>query len=234
MRVSDVMSDLTAAKVEWDQYLANPRFVRKNSVITWHGYEKLWLGNSIRSEEFLELVDKGQYSLQIVEDGSILQLMYEFDESGENVLKASLAFYGAPENIEPEESEPQMVEDELADVPGEGPATPAGFCSGMTTNRWLRIDFDSSGNTSVIHGGCHMHVGGLPSSRFLVRGLPGPAQFIEWVFSLFYPDTYRQHRLDGDGQFSDIAKLVNANRHFVVFGDHDSYKYMTHVVIPIL
>ena len=232
MKVNDVLSDLTSAKIDWDAYLANARYIRRNNSITWRDYERIWLGQTISAQEFVNLVDRGQYSFQVVDDGSVLQLLYEFDATGERLLTSCLGFYGAPVSIEPEEPEPAMLEEASGEIEEEQ-ATTADFDGELATNRWLRIDFARGPNNSVVHGECHMHVGGLPGTRFLMKGVPGPAQFIEWIMALFYPEMYQKHRLGENGEFSNLAKLINANRQSVGFDEHDFYRYMTHLVIPV-
>lgn len=232
MKVTDVISDLTAACIEWGKFIANSQYIRTKNIVSWAGFSKIWLSENLTPQEFLNLVENGQFSFQLLEDGSICQLLYEFDAAGEKLVRASLAFYGKPPIFNEEEPNPEKFDEndtefnaDLADVETE-------FCDLNSISRWLRIDYDCDEKNSAVHGDCHMHVGGLPGARILVRGVPGPAQFIEWVMALFYPDIYRNHRLAADGDFVNIAKLKNANRRAIAFDDHDFYRYLTHILVP--
>lgn len=233
MKVTEVIGDLTAAFIEWNKFFANSRYIRTKTSVAWEGYRKIWLSDNLTPREFLELVENNQFSFQVLEDGSIFQLLYEFDASGEKLTRASLAYYGKPPIFNEEEPTPESFDQNDTELSEEGMAeAEKEFCDLNSISRWLRIDYDCNENNSAVHGDCHMHVGGLPGARLLVRGVPGPAQFIEWVMALFYPETYRNHRLTTDGNFVDIAKLENANRKTVVFSDHEFYKYLTHISVP--
>jgi hypothetical protein len=233
VRASDVVSDLTAAKIDWQDYLVNARFVRRDNVISWYNYEKVWLGDHVSAGDFLSLVDNGQFSFQFAEDGSILQLMYEFDPTAEFLSRACLSFYGAPENIGPGEPEVVQLEEGKVDSFEEELEEPGRPFVDSWNSHWLRIDYDNEERTTLVHGVCHMHIGDWPRSRVLVRGVPGPAQFIEWIMALFYPDSYRKHRLDEKGKFANILQMQNVNRRTLFFEDHDFFKYMTHLFIPM-
>ena len=233
MRVNDIIGGLSAIQNDWPQILANPRFIRRNNIISWDKYEKMWLGEFVTAEDFRRLVDKGQFSFQILEDGSVVQLFYEFDNTGNKLLRACLAYYGTPEEFGEKNPEPQAIgETSLEEDTNENEERDSDFNNIAVVSKWIRLDYDSDSKDSVVHGRCHLHIGGMPNSRLLVKGVPGPAQFIEWSMAIFYPELYNGHRLaDGHG-FLDISHMQEINTLTVEFSDHDIYTHMTHIQIP--
>ncbi len=67
--------------------------------------------------------------------------------------------------------------------------------------RWVRFDYVATGRGRLLHTDSHLHVSGLPRTRFAVAGVPTPKQFIEFVVSHFYPAFYTLARRDGDQTF---------------------------------
>jgi hypothetical protein len=248
VRITDVVGDLVAARNEWHRLVANPRFIRRNLEVTWKDYVPMRLGNVVSRQDFAMLVEDGQYSLQLAEDGSLLQFFYEFHSDG-HLVAANIAFYGAPAE-ERNEFADLDVDDQSRndgdaasalttagagdDGDDEGDLTAAGADGrGIFPGcRWLRIDYDPIARASVIHGLCHMHVSGLPDARFLVRGVPGPAQFIEWIMAIFYPQAYAGHRLDDQGAFTEQARIRRANQVYAAFEHNDHFRFMTHLCVP--
>lgn len=244
MTVSDVYSSITAAKIDWIEYLANPRYIRKDYVICWEKYEKIWISDTNTAADFISLVDNGQYSLQISEDGGIIQLYYKFDALTKKLESANLAYFGPPqvaadiydsEDIEihkellvPEEIDQIIDADDGEELSERLEREP--FTAELVP--WLRIDYDPSAKTGILHGECHMHINGLPGVRILVYGVPSPVQFIEWIMSLFYPNIYKKHRLHEDGRLVKIDLLKKINTSSISFTKSDAYIHMPHIVIP--
>lgn len=100
---------------------------------------------------------------------------------------------------------------------------------------WMRIDYAPQEATDVIHQECHMHLSGLPQTRFVVNGLPNPKQFLELVMASFYPSLYKAHRLDPKQKYrvlSNLAPFNSINRICVQRIDRDIYDHIAHFTIP--
>lgn len=101
MKISDVLSSLIAAYCDWDQILINPRYMRQGNIITWEDYQPRTFSNPLYLSDLIDIIDEGQYSFQINEDGSIIRLYYSFDARG-TLATANLTYISAkedPENI---------------------------------------------------------------------------------------------------------------------------------------
>ena len=138
--------------------------------------------------DFVEqLAEQRQYSLQILTDGSLIQLFYEFAADGKTLRAASLGFFYSGKLTEvSEELEPPL--DEIDEVL---PDSPADYFAGS----WLRVDYDPAAARDCLHYDCHLHSSLSDDMRVAVNRVPTPKQFIELVLAWFYPETYRSNRL---------------------------------------
>jgi hypothetical protein len=224
MRISDVHSLLVSTYHDWGGFLANPRFARIGDAISWAGRTGTFLPDLVRSTDILTLVEHKQYTFQTLDNGSILQFYYEFDRSGNEVRAASLAYYGSPNSLSEEEGFPQ---DQNEDFSAEtSHVHPHIFMS------WLRIDFNPQTAHGVLHHDCHLHVGGFPNSRLMVRRLPSPKQFVEFVVAACHPEQYRAHRLNSAGEYLDSETIKSINDDVFTCEDHALYDYLMHVATP--
>lgn len=207
MQINEVMGLLTSSRIDWGHVLANPRFIRNGNTITWINSSNPMLGNPVLPEDIAELAEKGQYSFQVVADGSLIQIFYEFENNGSTLKSASLGYYNAGTTIY-------------------APTIP-NFVN------WLRFDYDPSAKLKgFLHHDCHLHLSYFPNSRLAVKGIPNPKQFIEFVMSACYPDIYRDHRLDTSGKFKDIAKQISINTPCIIPKEEDWYHHLTHLYVP--
>ena len=179
--------------LDWEGLLVNPRFCRNGGRVAWSNYDVGIIREPITHEKVRSLVEGKQYTFQSAEDGSVFQLLYEFDESQQLKL-ARLAFY----KISGIENDSEVVDGPKPEA--EDQILP-----------WLRFDFTEEYARGVLHYRSHLHLGGFKDARLVVAGVPGPHQFIELVVTMCYPDYYRVHRLDENGRFSAGANLSEVN-----------------------
>jgi hypothetical protein len=222
MRISDVHSMLISTYIEWSGFLANPRFVRRGNEITWADRSGAFLPDLVSSVDMLALAENKQYTFQTLDNGSIIQFYYEFDNSGDDVKSASLAYYGAPTTYSEESYESEAGEDPVESLQiKEQP-----FVS------WLRFDFSPTTARGVLHHECHLHLSGFQNSRLMVRRLPTPKQFVEFVIATCHPEQYKTHRLGPSGDYRDLTKIRSVNEEVFACEDHALYNYLIHVATP--
>jgi hypothetical protein len=226
------MSSLTSTFDEWDWLLANPRFARKGSTIAWEGFHRRKLPFHVTPDHLVELSEAGQYSFQVV-DGSIFQLTYQFDQTGEIVLFGSLGFYKtvddaemlvAEENVGSDAHIDDDVEIELIQTLNAPPPPPI--------IPWLRLDYDPEAARGVIHAASHLHVSLTSTVRLPVAGVPTPKQFVEAVMSWFYPDDYAKAHLDQHGAFTNPERQKNVNEIFCAITAEPMVRDTLHFMIP--
>lgn len=223
MRISDVHSMLVSTYVEWRGFLANPRYLRRENEITWVNRSGIFLPALVSAEDMLALVEDKQYTFQTLDNGSIIQFYYQFDNRGDEVKAASLAYYAAPTTYSEESFESEVPSGERLDIleTREQP-----FVS------WLRIDFSPTTAQGVLHHECHLHISGFQNSRLMVRRLPTPKQFVEFVIASCHPEQYKTHRLGPGGDYLDLMKMQSINQEVFSCEDHVLYNYLIHITTP--
>lgn len=219
VRINEAFSSIRSAFIEWDGFLVNNRFIKDRNEITWEGRQNYDINYPLTTTNIIGLVENGQYTFQIQQDGSIFQIYYKYDRRGNRILKTSLSFYylGAVIN--------QDILDEF-EIVEYLPDAEIG---------WFRIDhdFDPGHDIGVIHAKSHMHISLFPDTRLVVDRPPNPKQFIEFVIATCYPTYYQSKRLNEYGRFNDLAHICNLN-HPVAENDYDDHlcDYVAHLQIP--
>ncbi len=194
MTPADVESQVRDCFWDWKSLLVNPRFCRAGTRVAWNRYSGGIIREPVNYEKVRSLVEGKQYSFQCAEDGSVFQLVYEFDGKDE-IQMVRLAFYKA-----------QLAVEE-GDLLSSGPLPD--FADVFIP--WLRFDYTQQYAAGVLHHESHMHVSGFPSARFAVSGVPGPRQFVEFVIASCYPEYYGAKRLDRNGAYLDPGAMSMVN-----------------------
>jgi hypothetical protein len=239
MNPSKIISQIRATWLDWDGYLINPNFVRKESTIAWRG-SRTMVPIPLRDQDVLLLAAQGEYSFQVLEDEALIQLAYDFDSKGRRLLKASLAYYAlsTPDRSEPSEpSEPSELpeqDDEPALMPDDyAPLlddVPVGEPQGAA---WLRIDFSPDfQRKGILHHDCHVHLSGMNLARIPLDGVPSPRQFVEFIFASFYPSAYREHRLKGLPLCTDAVLVASINEHSWPVASQALAQAIMHISVP--
>jgi hypothetical protein len=231
MRVNDVVGQLVATYTEWNDVLANPRFVRKGRLITWRDYSSAKIIVPSSHADVVKLYEAGQYSFQMT-DGSLLQLSYTYAASKDELTKARLAFYKVGQQsleiVEP--ADPDTINDLL--LASDSPELIEPAVHRPISISWLRIDYSPKTTAGVLHNSCHLHLSAFPSTRVVVAGVPTPKQFVEFIIALCYPNIYREHRLDKDGTYKEPARMETVNSQPVPVREDLTCRYLTHIRIP--
>jgi hypothetical protein len=207
--------------------LANNESTVRDRLVCWTNYRPLRLPDQLTFDDVARLASDRQYSFQVADDGSILQLFYQFDESGRSVKNATLAYLQG----QPAEHEDVELNDQYMDPPDEGGPEPAAIIA-ASHPQWIRIDFEENGSRCPIHADCHLHLAGFPTSRITLSNLPSPKQFVEMVMAWFYPDSYRAHRLDSLNCYKNPGWMKFVNRQTMECEDTESNKHLAHLRIP--
>jgi hypothetical protein len=191
--IADVEEQVRDTYWDWRGLLVNPRYCREGLRVSWNRYAVGIIREPITYEKVRSLVETKQFSFQCAEDGSVFQLLYQF-ASDDDLQLARLAFYKA-----------HVPLGEAIESSGPLPTFDDEFIP------WMRFDYTSEHAAGVLHHESHLHISGFPGTRLAVSGVPGPRQFIEFVFASCYPDYYRTHRLKEDGTYTDekLMKQVN-------------------------
>lgn len=256
MKISEAQGLLNSVYVDWAHVLANPNGIRRGSQITWDNYRPQVLKHPLIVSDVIDLFDKGQYTFQVVIDGSLIQIYYQYDLRGNELKSASLAFYSSvsydqlldtDENIiqPPNTSHPDLITEEIDIETPDGALLSTEYSEetldvpkpGILSDRpisWLRIDYDPEHAKGVLHHNCHMHLSAFPHARLVVAGVPTPKQFIEFIMALCYPAVYQAHRLDQSGQYisEEYIKIINST--CVPWIEHNVFSQMAHFRVPII
>jgi hypothetical protein len=220
MTQNDIFGQLTAVFIEWQGFLKDPQYIHRGGEISWDRASQLILSENLTRRDVLEISRMGQYSFRVAGDESIIQISYRFDPQGD-LQSARLAFY--------EVGSLTVVDEEIEVLPIEQEDGP------NTLARWIRFDYCNTGLGRVLHMDCHLHVSGLPGTRFAVTGVPTPRQFIEFIAAHFYPTEYKKIRLDEDQRFNNLARLDSVNSASIRLADEQTevYSRIPHFRIPV-
>jgi hypothetical protein len=217
MTASEVYSQLIAVFVDWPGVLKDPQYIRRDNEITWSNATHTILPDKLTRAETKELSRSGQFTFRISEDDSILQISYTFARTGD-LDCARLAYYQVGSSYQIDEAiNVYPSEDESNDTPA----------------HWVRFDYVRTQRCRVLHMDSHLHVSGLPGIRIAVEGVPTPKQFVEFVISHFYANTYQSFRLHGDQQFMNTDQIdqINSER-ITLHQDAPMYRRLPHVKMP--
>lgn len=206
--------------------------------------------------DVINLYNKGQYTFQVIIDGSLIQMYYQYDTKGNKLTSASLAFYSSvsyDQLFDKDESSIQLPVTYKPDLGTDGidvDAPDADILSGEYGEEmsevpklgtlkdgpvsWLRIDYDPEHAKGVLHHDCHMHLSAFPNARLVVAGIPTPKQFIEFIMAFCYPEVYHVHRLNDNGQYINEGHIVTINSNCVPLTEHNVFRQMSHFRIPII
>lgn len=220
MRINDVSGMLVSLFMDWSGVLANLNHARIGNTIAWNRFEHSMVPHALTLGHVAELATRRQYTFQVMEDGSVLQLLYTFNAAGDSVIACQLAYYaGRPAAA----LELQAEEEGYEEVGGR---------DDNSLVPWIRVDYDPIGARGVLHGDCHLHMSGLPEARLLVCGVPNPKQFVEFILAVCYPETYRTRRLHENGEYVDIDRIRGINDPSIACGPIGVFEVMTHIRVP--
>jgi len=175
---------MTSLSERWPKLFANHNYIRAENEITWPN--RIRFDVETTPDLLATLIEHRQYSMQVVDDGSVFQLYYAFSKNGAKLLEASLGFVFAGETVEP-------IGDPFAEgvMPTGIPESPLG---------WVRLDYDPMAGKDCVHYHSHLHLSLSSGVRIPVKRIPTPKQFVELIVAWFYPEIYRAHRL-ANGEF---------------------------------
>lgn len=233
MRINNAEALLRSAYVDWAGILINFRGIRKvmrgHQIITWTDRIPRILDNPIMASDIISLVEDGQYTFQIQDDGpnngSIIQIYYSYDKRGHELQSARLAYYSS-------ETDDQLInlrDESEVDLGYEAPSS--GLKDGPVS--WLRIEYEPIASHGVLHHDCHMHLSAFPDSRFVVAGVPNPRQFIEFIMAFCFPKLYRTHRLNEQGLYINLANITSVNSTCFPIEESIVFNQIAHFRIPV-
>jgi hypothetical protein len=251
VKINEVYRLLIGAYIDWSHILANPQYVRIDARdgphISWNNRTPRMLKHPVLASDITYLADNGQYTFQILEDGSIIQIYYKYDAKGNELRSARLAFYSAKtdafvigtnerifSSTDGEATERSEDEDDLNNISEfiEYTARPSTLIDGSVS--WLRIEYEPKDAKGILHHDCHMHFSAFPYSRFVVAGVPTPVQFIEFVMAFCYPEIYKEHRLNAQGNYVNEEKITAINSTCFPMTESIVFSQIAHFRIPIV
>jgi hypothetical protein len=218
MRANDVMGLLVSVQTDWKRVLWNPRNQRFGNVISWTHGGSFIFSDPFTYKELLLAVESHEYSFQLF-DGSIIQIHYAFEDDCATLSSARLAYYGSPQS--------QTSGDYPDDTGMEVHPDPD-----FVITNWVRLDYQPGVQGGVLHSPCHIHIGGIPRSRLMVRRVPTPKQFIEFIMALCYPAQYARQRLDENGDYKNSNKIRSVNKPCIDLHGNVWCDLATHLSVP--
>ncbi len=223
MLINDLFSSLISLQKDWKGIVLNPNFVRKGWIISWSNFGSLSVGDNLTTRTILEWGKSRQYSFQL-DDGSLLQLYYEFQPGGEVLENASVAFYKF------KDGQTQALED-IGEWTGEEIWSDSDLEDDLLVP-WVRVDCCPQHRRGVIHSAIHMHSNIGPSVRIPVNGFPTPKQFLEVIIAWFYPEKYASRHLDTSGGYENMGRVQAINRQSIPCFDDPNARRIVYLDMP--
>ena len=256
MKINEVHHLLKSAYMDWSHFLANPNYIRSSTTtgpcITWSNRTPGIIKHPVLASHVSKLFNEGQYTFQIAEDGSLIQIYYQYNRKGDILTSARLAFYSARSNeqrtidisniseITLEEVSDAAILSEDIDIDNKLNDSYEDTTSDIDLTSlydapvsWLRIEYEPTAARGILHYDCHMHLSSFPYSRFIVAGIPSPAQFVEFIAAFCYPESYKNYRLDELGQYISSEKINAINSACFPLINSTFFDQIAHFRIPI-
>ena len=126
---------------------------------------------------YAEMNKAGAFNMKLL-DGALVQLMYEFDESG--LLKHRLAYMPSPTLLAFDDAEEEYLNDELY----------LDIIMKNIVHIPIRFDYDRECACSVTHPAAHLTLGQYKNCRIPVKSPIEPALFFDFVLRNFYHSLY--------------------------------------------
>jgi len=119
--LSEVMTSLRAAYLDWEGVLVDPNYVRVSErKVTWGNDNGDYPGSPLTVSQVVRLTEAGQYSFRLAPDGALVQIHFEWSANGA-LSKAGLAYLAKrPLVDEPGQLFPDADELAAGEQPDEG------------------------------------------------------------------------------------------------------------------
>lgn len=175
---------------------------RGTNSICWPDYARYWMPTDASFRDFGLLAETGQYSLQMADDGALVQFYYDFHR-GRDLRAASLCFIQARKELMPgagrDDAQPTSGSAPSRDHPSQNELgdndveADEGDTSQEYSVSWFRIDYDPDAAAGGRHPPCHLHWSGFPNARLPLAQIPTPAQFVGLILQSAYPERINEY-----------------------------------------
>lgn len=193
MTITNVMSSLRLLLTDWDGLILNPNYHRRGNEIVWHSSMDEMLPYVVTRLHLKEYLSRKNYSFMI-QDGSIVQFRYAFQQDETTLASASLCYL---KYTDEEESIFVESNDNEYDVRSSSGGSCYPSANEINPVPWIRFDYSPGTAEGFTHTACHMHSSLYRELRIPVTFVPTPRQFMLCIVNWFYPDEF-------DFKFPDI------------------------------
>jgi len=238
VNLSETYQSLKTTILDWPNIFINRRDKRDDDThkISWNNYLRRDRIFDIRRSDLIEIVKTGQYSFQIIEDGSVFQLYYEFNDYNNSLCSANLAYFNTG-GI----SYDTFLELQFSDVYNVETNSTHTLDKDINYQEdlyedpliaWIRIDYSPHEYCRPLHHLCHMHYSLFPNTRISVNAVPTPRQFLEFILATNYPHLYSEKRLNQTFEPNDLTRIAAFNSPSFPRIDSSVYSVLPHISIP--
>lgn len=205
MTIANVMSSLRLLLTDWDGFILNPNYHRRGNEVVWQSSMDVMLPVVVTRLHLKEYLSQRNYSFMI-QDGSIVQFRYAFQQDETTLASASLCylkFTDEDENISVEASDDEI------DAGSRNVGTDYPSSVELNPVPWIRFDYSPGTAEGFTHTACHMHSSLSGELRIPVTFVPTPRQFMLCIVTWFYPDEFDFRFPDAPG--ADEARIREMN-----------------------
>jgi len=234
VNLNETYQSLKTTLLAWPHLFVNRRDKKdeENHKISWSNYTRRNLVNNIRRSDLIEMANTGQYSFQMITDGSLFQLYYEFNNYDQILSVANLAYYSTGELSLDNFQELQYLDNCSTEPDHAISMSESSDCSENPLIAWMRIDYSPHNYCRPLHHSCHFHFSQFPNARISLNAVPSPRQFIEFIIALNYPHLYTTYRLNHTHEPNDLTQIMTYNSPCFPSIDSNVYNILPYLRIP--
>lgn len=157
--------------------------VINGNLISWTGQSDLSIAlkNISYREKYLEYSKNNNFNFKLL-DGALVQMLFEFDSRGRNLISHRLLFFPSPD-LERYEQNPNDYEELFF-----GNSEFHDIIEKYIVTSPIRLDYsvDSNKFKEIHHPYCHLHIGEYETCRIPIKSPITPNVFINFILRNFY------------------------------------------------
>lgn len=138
-------------------------------------------------QEFLNIQENKDYICRL-DDGSVIQGYYIFNENNEELVEASIKYFPNPGLEIGDISE--IILDPNINNQLEFANIAMYEENFKTSSNYIRIDYKPEDKNDIIHPSTHMHIGANNELRLSVNRVPFFSHFLEFILFTYYKDKW--------------------------------------------
>ncbi|WP_251135123.1 DUF2290 domain-containing protein [Exiguobacterium sp. s127] len=207
--IDDIITTLITHELCINQNFTSLKPIGSNNIVSWGQINDLSIVmKNVEYEEIYESLDReANYNFKLI-DGSLVQMMYKFNNR-EELISHRLGYFPSI-NLYSYEDNPEIydVHDLYADI-----------LKKNTLPTIFRFDYDEDPELYVEldHAKCHATFGQFENCRIPVSGPISPKKFVDFIFRYFYHKAMKHYNLNFKCENQLLETITDDERNLIHF-----------------